>query len=353
MRLMPTALILAGAVAKGAFEAGVLSVLASKNVDITSIVATSAGALNGAIYAAGLRFERAREAADVIRQLWEEEARWSRIVRPSLSAMLRGRGLSSTRALQALLAGGLERAAGGNGAPGSAPLRLELVTTRLHGELRTSGKHVGTTFEHAFGFEGSAFDDANGRERVTRAAVASAAFPFLFSPVELEQLGPCIDGGAVNNTPISYAVDAGVDTVIVVTGNPLHEPAEPELAGLDLAGQAVDIAINERLFRDLLQARKVNGKLAEVNAAAAELGLSEEQKRRITAALGWRTLEIVEIRPDAPLEGNAFEALGSQQLRYDYIQAGVEAAERALAAGARRPAPAALSPEARRVRLAN
>ncbi len=333
---MTTALILAGAVAKGAFEAGVLSVIARKNFDVSSIVATSAGALNGSLFAAGIRYQRLPEAADIIRHLWEEQARWGKIVKPSLSGVFKGRGFSTTAALEELLGEGLSRIIGGaGGGAGSrsalkTPVDLQLIATRLAGESYGNGSPATTTFEHAIAFAGDDFDSVRGRERVIRAAVASAAFPFLFVPVEFETLGPCIDGGAVNNTPISYALDANVDRVIVVTGNPLQLPGQPELTGLDLVGQMVDIVINERLFRDLAQARKVNAKLAQIDAVGSELGLSEEQRRGVKAALGWRSLEIVEIRPEAPLDGNAFSALSNKQLRHDYIQIGIEAAERAL-----------------------
>ncbi len=327
---MTTALILAGAVAKGAFEAGVLSVIARKNLELSSIVATSAGALNAALFATGIRFQRQPEAADIIRHLWEEQARWPKILKPSLRGLLRGHGFSSTAGLEELVNEGLSRIVGNAGSRAQkSGVELQLIATRLSGEVG-GGPAPATTFEHAIAFDGEDFDTVRGRERVARAAVASAAFPFVFVPVSFETLGPCIDGGTVNNTPISYALDAYVDQVIVVTGNPLQAPGQAELGGLDLVGQAVDIAINERLFRDLAQARKVNAKLAQVAAAAAELGLSEEQRQGVEEALGWRMLEIVEIRPEAPLDGNAFSALGNKQLRHEYIQIGIESAERAL-----------------------
>jgi NTE family protein len=331
---MTTALILAGAVAKGAFEAGVLSVLAREAIDVTSVVATSAGALNGALFAAGIACERLPEASDILRQLWEEKARWSQILRPSLAGTVAVRGFSSTAALQALLDDALAQIV--ESGPPVAPVRLQLVTTRLRGEERQNGADGATTFEHAFAFHERDFAASHDRQRISRAAVASAAFPFLFEPVDDEALGPCIDGGAVNNAPISYALDASVSRVIVVTGNPLKAPDQESLGGLDLLGQVVDIAINERLFRDLLQARKVNAKLERVEAVAAELGLNTQQREKIVAALGWKPLEVIEIRPEVPLEGNAFKAFGNGQLRRDYIELGVEAAERALAGVASR-----------------
>ncbi len=60
-----TGLVLAGAVAKGAFEIGAAQVLAQRPYGITRIAATSSGALNAAILGAGLAFDELSTAVDV------------------------------------------------------------------------------------------------------------------------------------------------------------------------------------------------------------------------------------------------------------------------------------------------
>ncbi len=53
------------------------------------------------------------------------------------------------------------------------------------------------------------------------------------------------------------------------------------------------------------------------------------------AALGWsgrRQLEIVEIRPELPLEGGAFDGFFDRELRRRYVGAGEDAARAALGA---------------------
>jgi len=177
---------------------------------------------------------------------------------------------------------------------------------------------------------GQAFDTAQSRRDVAIAAVASAAFPGVFVPVEVAGIGPCIDGGTVNNAPISWAVEEGADRVIVVTGNPSAQPPEDKLAWLDLVGKEVDIAINERLFRDLRQARRVNEKLLALSQELERQGLSAEQRAIAAKSLGWKPLEIIEIRPTEPLAGNAFSALGRPALRREYLELGHRAAELAL-----------------------
>ena len=73
-----------------------------------------------------------------------------------------------------------------------------------------------------------------------QAAAASAAFPFAFEPVTLQEVGPCVDGGIVNNTPIGEAIDqdpeAGI--VYVISADPadmlLKQSDAAALGGLDL-----------------------------------------------------------------------------------------------------------------------
>lgn len=320
---MSTALVLAGAVAKGAFEAGVLSVLAERGERISMLVATSAGSLNAAVYATGVRFGREKRAAEVLQQLWVEQADWKHIVDFSFLDALGGRGLLSTAALQGIVERGMNSVA--ESAEPAFEVSARLVTTVLRGQ-----DSAATTFEHAIKLQDDAFDTPQRRRVVATAAVASAAFPGVFVPVEVAGLGPCVDGGTVNNAPISWAVEEGADRVIVVTGNPSAQPVEGKLAWLDLVGKEVDIAINERLFRDLRQAHRVNDKLSALSKELDRQGLPAEQKAAALAALGWKPLEIVEIRPAEPLAGNPFSALGQPALRREYTDLGRRAAERAL-----------------------
>ena len=327
---MNTALVLAGAVAKGAFEAGVISVLAERGERISSLVATSAGSLNAAVYATGVRYGRELRASEVLQELWTEQADWKHVVDFSLRDALGGRGLSSTEALQRIVERGMQSVA--ESAEPLAEVSVRLVTTVLGGLTRDPDGISTTTFEHAIRLQNTAFDGASERRSVATAAVASAAFPGVFVPVDVPGVGPCVDGGTVNNAPISWAIEEGADRVFVVTGSPSAQPPEAKLAWFDLVGKEVDIAINERLFRDLRQARRVNEKLAALANELERQGWSDEQRTAALASLGWKPLEIVEIRPTEPLAGNAFSALGKPELRREYLQLGRRAAERAFGA---------------------
>lgn len=325
---MRTALVLAGAVAKGAFEAGVLSVLAQTQEDIGFIAATSAGALNAAVYATGIRHDRTERATQVLTQLWDDRADLRDVAKLDLHALFGLRGFSGSSRLGKVVTDGMEATA--EGAHPSKAVELKLVTTRLSGKTRQHHETSGTTFEEVVTFSAESFDTRKGREGIAQAALASAAFPVLYEPVELPGIGPCVDGGVVNNTPITWAIEGGADRVIVVTGNPTAEARSHELSGVELLAHEVDIAINERLFRDLLYARSINNKLARLQNTFQTHNLTDDQRREVLKALRWKPLDIVEIRPTRALPGNAFSGLKDREVRLEYLKIGREAAREAL-----------------------
>jgi hypothetical protein len=283
-----------------------------------------------AVYATGIRFGRTSLAGEVLTSLWADKADWRHIVSPTLKGIFGLQGASTSRALQQIVQRGMEQVAEG-ATTARSDVKLELITTSLRGKLHESKGVPTTTFEHVMSLRGPDFDSQESRAQVAHASVASGAFPVLFVPVDVEGIGPCVDGGAVNNTPISWGIEAGAERVIVVTGNPLEIPAEP-LAGATLLGKEVDIAINERLFRDLLQARRVNKKLEAIDEALAALPEGERNRTRdaVRLALGWSPLDILEIRPEKPLAGDAFSGLHDREQRLDYLEVGRVAARRAL-----------------------
>jgi predicted acylesterase/phospholipase RssA len=145
-----------------------------------------------------------------------------------------------------------------------------------------------------------------GLEQVFSAAVASAAFPIVFAPVEVDGIGPCVDGGVVNNTPIKWALDGQIgrelDAVVVIATS-VERRAEPPgaLRGMGLVSHLADMLIEERLYRDLREAEQVNDALAKLHALARPGGLSVSQLAEVMAALDWtgrRVVEIIPIRPE-------------------------------------------------------
>jgi NTE family protein len=330
------ALIITGAVAKGPFHAGALSVVARRAVSVRSIVGTSAGALNAAVFAAGIVTGRVKHAARVAEEAWLDHASWSDIVSPSFSELFHGQVPSDAKRIRHLLAESLERVLDATvtpDQPARGDVELRLVATDLLGHVKSeegANEPPHTTFERSFVFTGADFLSRGGRDHLVECAAASATFPILFAPSKVEGR-PYVDGGAVNNAPISYAIEPFSDRrVVVVSGQPAQMEPPTSLGALGLLAHVVDILINERLFRDLRAARKTNAKLAAVEQALADPRVPEEIRNKVRSALDWQPLDITEIRPLSALAGNAFAGFGSRELRVAYFEEGRRRAEAVL-----------------------
>jgi predicted acylesterase/phospholipase RssA len=335
---MTDALILAGGVAKGAFGGGVLSVLlgsegkSGANVDVHSIVAASSGALNGAYAAAVLHAGTEEEEIGRLRTLWADES-FGRVFEPSLAGLFELRGLSGEDKVLDLLRSNITPK------PKARTIELRLVVTNIAGATVQVGGAPATTFESVLPFAADTFQSAERLETMFRAVTASAAFPGAFVPVTLEIDGravSCIDGGAVNNTPLQYALEHPfeIDRVFVVSPQPRVAVNNPsDLRGIGLITHLAEMLIEERLFRDLEGAYATNETLARLDAVVSDPAL----RARVLEALGWagrKQLAIIELRPPSDLPGGMFDGFFSRQLREEYVQSGEDVA-RAWLAGAK------------------
>lgn len=187
MAVRTVGLALGGGVARGIAHIGVLQALAEAGVPIDYIAGTSAGSLVGALYAAGLDPWLMERAA--------EHLQWRGLVR----LKLRRDGL--------LDAEGLERFVLGNvGDLKFNQLRLPFAAVAC--DLQTA--------EAVVLREG----------RVAPAVRASCAFPGVFLPVRMGQR-LLVDGGLVNNVPVSVCREMGADYVIAVDLNRPSANAPP------------------------------------------------------------------------------------------------------------------------------
>lgn len=327
------ALILAGAVAKGAFEAGVVQELVRRDVRIVRIVASSSGALNGTLLASGVRARAVAAAADQLVELWTDHAEWNQIFHLSIADLFRREGIFDDKKVQRLLRDNVKPSAL---RPGDA-IELRLVTAPLHGAPGTIDGAPATTFESVLDFSGESFDSTAALEAVFVAASASAALPVAFAPVDVPALGPCVDGGTVNNTPIKWALEGpvghSVDAVVVVTTTvQTLAPFTGDVRGTHLVSRLAELLINERLYRDLRQGERVNDQLRALAALRPSLG--DAAIDTVVAALQWqarREVAIVTIRPQTELAGSAFSGFFNRALREQYIAAGRSEADRVLA----------------------
>jgi NTE family protein len=327
------AVILAGGVARGAFEAGVLKALADSDVQVVRIVAASSGALNGAFYASALRAHRIREGTDRLLEVWRHHAGWSDVFHCDPRALARRRGLSDTSKLWALLREHIHPVA----VPDPAPINLRIIVSPIEGVVGTTGDRPATSYEKMLEFDGVDFDSATGLERVFNAAVASSSLPILFTPTDVPGLGDCVDGGAVNNNPIAYAQDGllgqQIDAVIAVCPTvALRESSARRLHGTRLIGHLIEMLINERLYRDLRHNEQIKAAAARLDALSPEV-LDAGQLAAVRQALDWhslRALEVVPIRPLVPLPGTAFSGFFHPDQRETLIQEGMARARQVL-----------------------
>jgi NTE family protein len=225
-RRLCTAFVLAGGAGLGALHAGMLQALYEREIAADLLVGTSAGALNAAYLASR---PQTVGTAKALARLWLDLRR-EEIFPIHPPTLIRGLAnhhdhLVSDRPLKQLIL---------------RHLQLERLT-----DARTP-LHVVT------------FDLVEGEEvrlsegPALEAVLAAAAIPGVLPPVRLgERL--LVEGGVVNNTPISHAVALGAERIYVL---PTHDPsarglALPPRGALDAAVHAFTLLADARLNSDL------------------------------------------------------------------------------------------------------
>jgi NTE family protein len=189
MRTVRLGLALGGGSARGMAHVGAIDVLEREGIRIDCIAGTSAGALVGAAYAAGVRGQRLVEAAQAMR--------WRRIARPTWP----GRGIVSFARLDAYLAAELGDCTFADLALPYAAVAADLLT-------------------------GEAVILREGR--LAPAVRASCSVPGIVPPVRLNGR-LLVDGAICNNLPISVVRALGADLVVAVglSNPPRHVPRGP------------------------------------------------------------------------------------------------------------------------------
>jgi NTE family protein len=266
------ALVLAGGGARGAYEAGELSVLLPAlpaDQRPTLIVGTSVGAVNGAYVAATLADDPSLAAG---RELWED-IQWSDVLAtPSLTDLERlARGaLSFTGLLSLHLPAFLDAA------PLEATLKRAIPFPRIadhvaSGRLKaaavvaTSASSGRSVVFHCGGTPDEVRDEKRGIDYFAttlteRHVRASAAIPALFPAVHVEDgaaSGWYFDGGTRLNAPIKPALSMGATRVIVVGLNSIAPAGDDRIAGPERpdlvagASQVIDALLADPLVEDI------------------------------------------------------------------------------------------------------
>lgn len=217
---MTTAFVLSGGANLGAAQAGTLAALGEAGIRPDLIVATSVGAVNGAWIAADADIE---DLLDVWRSLRRSDVFPAGPLGGLLGFLGRSDHLVSD--------GGLRRL-----------LRTHLRFSDL--ESAAIPLHVAAT--DLLTGEGVLLSSGNAIEAI----LASSAIPGVLPPVVIDGRA-LIDGGVVNNTPISHAVELGADVVWVVATGYACALDRPPRGALGVALHAATLAIHQRLALDI------------------------------------------------------------------------------------------------------
>jgi NTE family protein len=218
-----TAFVLSGGGSLGAVQVGMLLALAEHDITPDLLVGTSAGAINAAWVAGRPGLDGARELAAIWESVRREDVFPARPLAGLLGFLGRSDHLVPATNLRSLLRRHLTYTV-----LEQAPVPIQVVTTEI-----TTGFEV--VLE-----EGNAVD----------AVAASAAIPGVFPPVTIGGRH-LVDGGVVNNTPISHAVDKGASTIYVLpTGYACSLSSAPKGA-LGMAMQSITLLVQRRLINEV------------------------------------------------------------------------------------------------------
>jgi NTE family protein len=218
--VMTPAFVLSGGASLGAAQVGMLAALAEAGTSPDFLVGASAGALNGAWVAGGADIS---ELGELWRSLRRETIFPTRPLGGLLGFLGRKDHLVPNTGIRRLLRTHLrfDRLE-------DAPMPLHVVATDV-----LSGQDVLIS-------NGDTAD----------AILASSAIPGVLPPVRLDGR-EFMDGGVVNNTPISHAVALGADVVYVLATGYSCALTDPPGSALGMALHAVTLVIQQRLALDV------------------------------------------------------------------------------------------------------
>jgi NTE family protein len=218
-----TAFVLAGGGSRGAVQVGMLQELIRRDIRADRVYGASVGAINGASYAGQPTAENAEKMADI----WRAVKGTDIFPRGPLDgpwAFLQKRpSVHSNSGLRAIIESGLDYEN-----LEDATIPIEVVAASL-----TDGRERWI-----------------GRGPAVEAILASSAIPSIFPPVTMDG-DVLIDGGVVNNVPISRALLAGCERIYVLLCGPLHYHPPPPRRPLEAQLTAFFIAMHARFIREL------------------------------------------------------------------------------------------------------
>jgi NTE family protein len=273
-------LVLAGAVARGAYEAGAASVLLpaleARGERPTVFIGTSSGAINAA-FLAGRADLPAAAATDELVDLWGRIRIGDvlNVVSPKLFNLARRSqgGVLDTGPLRRTInerMGSWKRIADNidNGCLKALGIVATAVATGRSTVFVADAVHNKPGRYDRDDKKGIDYIRPTGGITVDH-VLASAAVPTLFPPIELRdgiEAGLYVDGGMRLNTPIKPAIRFGVDNVVVVSTDPARPPQPVDNPGVtdhppdwdDTVLQFLQAALVDPLVEDMWRLARVN-----------------------------------------------------------------------------------------------
>ncbi|TQR87542.1 patatin-like phospholipase family protein [Mycobacterium hodleri] len=247
---MVTAFVLSGGGSLGAVQAGMLLSLFEAGVVPDIIVGTSVGAFNGGWVAARPDVAGTKDLIGVWRSLSRRDVFPTHLGTSALCIFGLRRHLASGDGIRRIL---------------RQHLRFQLLQ-----DAPTPFHCVATDVLSGEDVLLSAGDAAD-------AIAASAAIPAILPPVRIGGRD-LMDGGVVNNTPLSHAVRLGADIIYVLpTGYACALQSAPRGA-LGLAMHAMTIAINQRLANDVERFAAIHDWLRRVHSSVGQALLLEPHR---------------------------------------------------------------------------
>ena len=127
--------------------------------------------------------------------------------------------------------------------------------------------------------------------------MASTAIPGFFRPVAIDD-GMFVDGGAVENTPLSPAIEAGATElhVIYLDPQPRFIPLKAEPNSVDTLLRVYYLMQASKLNEDIETARWINNGLRALNQYQVNVSPSQEQARDF-ARVAYKVLSDTIYRP--------------------------------------------------------
>ncbi|RLI67833.1 MAG: patatin-like phospholipase family protein [Candidatus Gerdarchaeota archaeon] len=217
-----TAFVFSGGASLGAIEVGALKAVIEEGIQADMVLGTSVGSLNGALYA----YNPTLEGVEVMERIWRQ-IKTSEVfpispIKPVLNFTTAGHYLVSSKNLRNLIIQNLPYT------------RIEETTLPLYiicTDIK-SGQEI-----------------VFNKGLVLEALLASAGIPAVFPPLSMHERF-LVDGGVVNNAPISTAVRLGAKRVVVFPIGLPPENQEPKNY-LQILIRSLIYLLNRQLASDI------------------------------------------------------------------------------------------------------